>query len=203
MLVPLFEEKAKSMKARALFILTVSLAALGISQITFAQQSQRYPTNTEIQRLIRSFPSVIQSNRDVLPGNPTASETQRLRSFVRAWSRVNPTIAPFLGRWQTFADVLAIYPSTIRGRVCIVPLGDMDDVGVWGTVVNNQIRTSNYRVIFKQGDYLGVVRIEDNKPKIFPLGSPLPLQSPTIFLREQGMQEFNAAGCTASLPNRR
>ncbi len=79
----------------------------------------------------------------------------------------------------------------------------MDDVGELGTVVNSQIRTNKNWVIFRQGNYLGIVRIVDNKPKIFPLGSPLPLESPTRFLREQARQEFNAAGCTASLPNRR
>ncbi|MFB2917754.1 hypothetical protein [Aerosakkonema funiforme] len=190
------------MKGHALFIFTVSLATLGINSIAFAQ-SQRYPTNAEIQRLIRDFPSVIQSNRVLLPGYPTASETQRLRSFVREWSRVNPTIAPFLGQWQIDEAGLAIYPSNIRGRVCIVALGDMDDVGELGTVVNSQIRTNKNWVIFRQANYLGSVRIVDNKPKIFPLDSPLPLESPTRFLREQTRQEFNAAGCTASLPNRR
>lgn len=192
------------MKGRSILGLVVSLAVLGAGSLPVLAQSQRYPTNREIQRLIRNFPSVIQSDRVLLPGDPTASETQRLRSFVRAWSRVNPTSAPFIGRWQIDEGALAIYPSNIRGRVCIVALGGMDDIGLLGTFVNNQIRTNKHWVIFRQGNYLGIVRIVDNKPKIFPLGSPLPLESPTRFLRFQSIQEeFNAAGCTASLPNRR
>jgi hypothetical protein len=202
------------MKGRSLLGLIVSLTVFGAGSLAVLAQSQRYPTNAEIQRLVKDFPRVIQSNQDFLSSKPTASEIQRLRSFVAAWSRVDSTIAPFLGQWNISDATLAIYPSNVRGRVCMIIAGDWNDEHgsvLTGTVSNNQIRVSNRQVIVRQGDYLGILRVENNKPIIFPLGSPKPLESPTKFLESQGMQQFNpvitqqfnAAGCSASRPKRR
>ena len=94
--------------------------------------------------------------------------------------------------------------------MCVVTTGEGYGSVSLGFVSNGQIRTNNGEVIFKEGNYLGVAKLDNNKPVIplnIPLNSPKPLET-TTQLRDflnQGeqnrvIQQFNASGCTASLP---
>lgn len=84
------------MKNKSLFSLMVSLAVLGVGSLPVFAQSQRYPTNAEIQRLTPDFHRQIKfwSTYDRNPENLRAA-----KSFTEAWSYVNPSVAPFLGHW--------------------------------------------------------------------------------------------------------
>ena len=190
-------------------------------------QSQRYPTATEMRRLREQFRQKIQlverERAHYFQGRRTQQEKQARESFVRAWSKVDPVIAPFLGSWATNENSLNIYPSNTRGRVCLIWTGDEDGKLILGSVSNGQIRARDARsareahrsLFFREGKYLGSAVVENNKPKIdldIPLNSPSPLEAPprgSIYESIDAQQtneivrKFNAAGCTDSLPRRR
>lgn len=207
------------MKARSLLYIAVTSAILATGLLPVFAQSQRYPTAREMQRLRILFRQRIQAtqNNEVGAGyiqdRRSQAEVQNRQSFVRNWSRVEPALAPFLGSWSGYEEVLHIYPSSVRGRACIVITGEGHGSFTTGSISNGQIRYSNQKVLFIEGNYMGVATVENNKPAIqveIPLNSPTPLV-PISQLREYMepseysiiRQQFNAAGCTASLPNRR
>jgi len=207
------------MKGRSILGLVVSLAVLGAGSLPVLAQSQRYPTATQLQRLRQQFRQSIRSiqndqvGANYIQDRRTQAQRQNRESFVRAWSNIEPEAATFFGSWSGYEEIRHIYPSNIRGRVCIVTTGEGYGSVSLGFVSNGQIRTNNGEVIFKEGNYLGVAKLDNNKPVIpleIPLNSPKPLETATQ-LREfiievqdknRVIQQFNASGCTASLPNR-
>ncbi|MEC4803600.1 MAG: hypothetical protein SAJ12_14815 [Jaaginema sp. PMC 1079.18] len=118
------------MKQSKWYLGLVSIFVLLSSQ-TFSAfaltQSQRHPTEAEIQNVIREFHRFANSAPDVgecctgsESDSRSSSDKQALSNFSRAWSSVNPNVAPFLGHWiNNDADII-VYPSFIRDRVCIV-----------------------------------------------------------------------------------
>ncbi|MFB2917757.1 hypothetical protein [Aerosakkonema funiforme] len=208
------------MKGRSLVGLMVSLVVLGAGSLPVLAQSQRYPTVTQMQRLRQEFRQFIrltqtdQVGANYILDRRTQAERQNRESFVRAWLNIEPEAAPFFGSWSGFEEIRHIYPSNVRGRVCVITTGEGYGSVSLGFVSNRQIRTNNGEVIFKEGNYLGVARLDNNKPVItleIPLNSPRPLET-TTQLREfiievqdknRVVQQFNAAGCTASRPTRR
>jgi len=65
-----------------------------------------------------------------------------LKAFVRAWLPVNPDVAPFLGQWTALEETQNIYPSTLKGKVCIIEtfIPTENDMGISfarGTISGN------------------------------------------------------------------
>ncbi len=189
------------------------ILAIGATTSWSQQQSERYPTATELQRLREKLRQQIRSLN--ITDRRSPAEKQSREAFVRAWSRVDAAVAPFLGDWSGYEEGLSIYPSNTRGRVCLIYIGIQEAELSLGTVSNGQIRTNQREVILKEGDYLGVASVRDNKPDIFvetPYSFPISLRSPRQFAESSRttteevnkvVREFNAAGCTAALPSRR
>jgi hypothetical protein len=219
------------MKKRALFNFTINLIILGTCyEPVFAQvQSERYPTDAEIQRLILEFRRDIPRFRasSDLGGNylkhPREKQLfEQVKLFERAWSQVDPAIAPFLGSWNAGAPDWSIYPSTTRGRVCVIfnqpSRGGAPSNSYFslGSISNGVLRIKgesfngeSYRIFIREGDYLGVMSVINNQPGISPYIWRSPLanitQSSTTYQQNSSrlLQQFYAAGCTTSLPNRR
>lgn len=204
------------MKQKVLFGLGIGLSTLFATSLPCLAQSQRYPTNTEIQKLIGQ----LQKRTHIVNQNPTASETKKRDSFVKAWSTVNKSIAPFLGTWQSipetsYSQSLMIYPSNSSNRVCIIhgdyPDGDSPTSFSFtlGSLSNGQIRLDGdlgRSIILKQGNHLGLAGVFNKKPEVFKYSFPKPLQQPTASLLDKKpetskiIKKFNAAGCTSSSP---
>ncbi|WP_341734516.1 hypothetical protein [Microcoleus sp. EPA2] len=115
------------MKGRSLLSLIVSFAVLATGSLSVFAQSQRYPTNVEIQKIIREFQQRASSppySRECCGGTEadtrTAAQRQPLKSFIKAWSQIDPTVAPFLGWWVNNDGDIGVYPSNVRGRVCVI-----------------------------------------------------------------------------------
>jgi len=117
------------MKGRSILSVIVNLIILGICSLpTFAQvRSDRYPTDTEIQKLIAEFRSDIPTFQrssnlggDYLKHPRQKQLFEQVKLFERAWSQVDPAVAPFLGTWNAGAPDWSIYPSNTRGRVCVI-----------------------------------------------------------------------------------
>lgn len=195
------------------FVALIAILAISATTSLAQQQSERYPTATELQRLREKLREQIRSSN--ITDSRSPSEKQSRETFIRAWSRVDPAVSPFLGNWSGYEEGLSIYPSNTRGRVCLIYIGIQEAELSLGTVSNGQIRTNQREVILKEGDYLGVASVRDNKPDIFvetPYSFPVSLRSPRQFAQSSGtsteevnkvVREFNASGCRLALPSRR
>lgn len=186
---------------------------VGVAQPVF----ERYPTAAELQRLrekLRQQIRAIENSGNVGNGGNT-SERQRRESFIGAWSRIDRAVAPFLGEWTGYEEGLAVYPSNRRGRVCLIYIAPREIELSFGNVSNGQIRTNEGEVIIKEGDFLGVARVINNRADIpveVPYSSPTVLRSARDYAGdsatstqeiEKVVGQFNAAGCTANLPSKR
>lgn len=204
------------MKGRSLFGLMVSLAILGAVSISAFAQSQRYPTDAEVQRLRGNLREQFQAYQRVYGSSNrrTSAEIKSLESFVSAWSKVDPSVAPFIGEWNRQENWLSIFPSKVRSQVCVIYVpGDEPEASFsLGSVSNDQIRVRggllDREVIIKQDNYLGLVGVYQNQVQVFVQAFPKLLKPPTnssLHGRKASrvIQQFNAAGCTASLPARR
>jgi hypothetical protein len=221
------------MKERLILSLMVCLGVLGTSLLpTLAQsRSRRYPTNAEIQRIIREFQQLA-SSRPIASeccggweqDDRTAAQKRSLESFVRAWSRVNPDVTTFLGKWVNNDGEILVYPSNRRGRVCVIVAfpGPSYTFGL-GVFNNGHIRLSGdlaRQALIKQTNrsgnpFLLAVSVDsDNIARANP-GSdiythPLIPQPPTQLTvasipaeNSRIIQQFNSAGCSALRPARR
>ncbi|MFB2923452.1 MULTISPECIES: hypothetical protein [Aerosakkonema] len=192
--------------------LSLTIITASFLPVLAQQQFERYPTAAEIQRLRSKLREQIRRNN--VGDSRSQVEKQRRESFVRAWSRIDPAIAPFLGKWSGYEEGLSVYPSNRRGRVCLIYIGiQAADFGL-GTVSNEVIRTDDKEVILKEGDYLGVVTVRNDRADIpveIPYNSPTVLEAARQFAQlsanaqdvDKVVRQFNAAGCTAGLPSRR
>jgi hypothetical protein len=196
------------MNFRPIITLSLSLGIFtSISMQVVAQiKAERYPTAKEMQQVRQKFRQEILSKHT--GDGRTKSEEQVRESFVKAWSKVDQAVAPFLGTWSGVEESLLIYPSNTKRRVCLVWNGEATGSLSIGSVFNKQIRTSDNYVYFKEGNYLGIATVKDNKADLateYPLVDFRALEPPTKLPiidkqeRTQILQEFKAAGCTTSV----
>ncbi|QSV71402.1 MAG: hypothetical protein HEQ20_12370 [Aphanizomenon flos-aquae KM1D3_PB] len=199
-----------------LFILGFSLITLTANELSVLAQT-RQPTNTELRKLRQELQQQIRrtKNNNVGAGHLQDSRTQveknTRESFVRAWSKTEPKLAPFFGLWVGYENISHIYPSNSKGRVCVVETAEGSGRLTTGVFSNGVIKTNIGEVLFKEGNYyLGSAllkngRFVSNNSEI-PLRSPRPVESLSGLLenifeaseKNQISQQFKAAGCTSS-----
>ena len=199
-----------------LFILGFSLITLTANELSVLAQT-RQPTNTELRKLRQELQQQIRrtKNNNVGAGHLQDSRTQveknTRESFVRAWSKTEPELAPFFGRWVGYENSSHIYPSNSKGRVCVFETAEGSGRLTTGVFSNGVIKTNIGEVLFKEGNYyLGSAllkngRFVSNNSEI-PLRSPRPVESLSGLLenifeaseKNQISQQFKAAGCTSS-----
>lgn len=209
------------MKSRSQIAITISLAILAAASLPIVAQSARLPTDAEMQELINKFRSFAASPPTESRGiyskdRRDRAQIQQITSFVKAWSQIHPETAPFLGRWTAIEESKSIYPSKNKSLVCIIDafIPYEPDIGYsfsLGTVSNGTIKTDS-EILIHQGNYLGAAFIYNNKPSIYEYAWPKPLKTPAELMRHvpqnnstrnRIIEQFQQAGCTASLPNRR
>jgi hypothetical protein len=201
---------------RSLFILGFSLITLGANELSVLAQT-RQPTNAEIKRLRQELQQQIRrtKNNNVGAGyiqdRRTQAEKNTRESFVRGWSQIEPRLAPFMGVWYGYEDIRHIYPSKIKGHVCIISTGEGYGRFDTGVFLNGVIITNNGQVLFKEGNFLGLGSLKNGKfvssNGEIPLNNPRPLEPLNKLLdyifeqpdKSQISQQFNNAGCTSSL----
>jgi hypothetical protein len=199
----------------------VHLIILGSCLPIIAQQSKRYPTENELQQLMNRFRNFVASpspgNRDLyIRDRRNETEIQKLKAFVRAWLPVNPDVAPFLGQWTALEETKNIYPSSLKGKVCIIQIfiPTKNDNGISfdrGTISGKFIKTTDFAFLIQQGNYLGAafVNTTNNQPVIYEYAWPKPLVAPAKLMsylppadRNRLLQQFKEAGCSDTLPKR-
>lgn len=169
-------------------------------------QTQSYPTDEELQKLMPDF----QSQVDYWNQYEEPEHQKEAKAFAENWSRRDPTVAPFLGSWVGWEQQMDIYPSTTEGQICIIYTdGTAQVVGFWlGNVLNQRIYTDRDEVIFRQGNYVGSAWNRDNptgEAGVHAYGLFAPAEVPTrAYWRDwdegdQVIEQFNAAGCITDL----
>lgn len=214
-------KKKKLGNGKLIISLGLSIIALRVCSLQVLAQSasERYPTNTELVKLREKLRSQIRKleSENEFQDSRTSPDKQRHASFVSAWAKIDPIVAPFLGYWLAYQESLLIYPSNTKGRVCIIYEGE--GLGFnelyFGNVVNGEIRTDEKETIIKEGNYLGVASVRNNKPDIF-VTPPYMNPSITLLMSEfmnrasmnrpdiaEMVQKFKASGCRDGLPSKR
>lgn len=195
--------KRDLIKSRWLTTSCLSLVIIGGVSLPVFAQSQRYPTDVEIQRLIPEFRRQIQRWSQAI--NPESLKDAK--SFVAAWQSADRAGAPFLGQWTSVDETKSIYPSNVKGRVCIIDTSYEGARFSLGEVSNNRIRTTTRQVIIKQGDFLGVAGYNQGAG-IYPYYLLKTVESPitSCYLihfaeKVEIIKQFKAAGCTAFVPS--
>jgi hypothetical protein len=199
------------------FITSVILVSISIS-IPALATPERYPINSEINTIRQQLRQQSIKMKSSEPGRSyirdrrTSSERQARNSFVKSWSKVDSSIAPFLGSWGGYEDTYHIYPSKTRHKVCIIGTGEGHGRFMTGTMSNGNILTENRTVLFREGIYLGGVNIRDGKPQSIgeiPYHSPT-LPKPIVEFTSSSLEEaekssirqgFKENGCISATPN--
>ena len=204
---------------RSLFILGFSLITLGVNELSVLAQT-RQPTNAEIKKLreeLQQQISRIKNNNvgpDYLQDTRTQVEKKTRESFVRAWSKTEPGLAPFMGIWSGYEHSEHIYPSNTKGKVCIVSTGEGSGSLTTGILSNGLIKINGRKImLFKEGNFLGSALLKNGRfvsdNGEIPLNNPRRIEPLNRLLesifeaseKNQISQQFKAAGCTSSLPN--
>ncbi|MCU0547470.1 MAG: hypothetical protein MUE44_35805 [Oscillatoriaceae cyanobacterium Prado104] len=215
------------MKGRSFLSLIMSFAIVATGSLSVFANSERYPTDAELNKLRLDFENQTKSWSKISRKNP--AEIDQLRTLRSAWSKVDPGVVTFLGAYTALEEGKFIYPSNTKGRVCIIDtfIGDgrtntTEGYGILftvGSVSNGTIRTSNNHVFIQKGDYLVDTYVQkDNQPRFYVYSLIGALKPPSVIVtqipgrninslpelvKQEIIQKFKAAGCTASLPNRR
>jgi hypothetical protein len=196
----------------------IAISIIISSSVSATQE--RYPTNSEIKTLRQQFRQLITRVKSDKTGSGyirdirSSAERQARNSFVTSWSKVDPSIASFLGSWSGYEDTYHIYPSKKQRKVCIVRTGEGHGSFIVGTISNGNIFTESHGsqvVLFREGIYLGSASISKGKPKIatdIPYNSPrlesiAKLTSLSFEEAEKSSirQGFNENGCISPTPN--
>ncbi|WP_414530473.1 GUN4 domain-containing protein [Nodularia chucula] len=202
---------------RSLFILGFSLATVAANQLSVLAQT-RQPTNAEINRLRQELQESIRYGQNnsiaasYVEDRRTQAEKNERESFVRAWSKIEPQLAPFMGAWRGYESGRYIYPSNTKGRVCVVVQEGGTGTLNTGVLFNGVIRKNNGGLLFKEGNFLGAALLEKGRfvrNYDIPFHHARPLQPLTKMLdslydaspsqKNQLAQQFKAAGCTTSV----
>lgn len=184
------------------------LSSLFVLAMTFPgwTQTERYPTNEEINILIQQMrmdiPQLLETGvyRDHRP----PEERQRREAFVDAWANVDALIAPFLGEWFAIEESLAIFPTENVGEVCIVNIYLGESRLHFGRVTDGRIYTDRNTVFALDSGFLGSIFVYDGEAGLYEYANPLPLIDPTtspFFKQYPGVvRAFQEAGCLAKVP---
>ena len=192
-------------------LITLGILTANSVKVLAQTNFERYPTAAELQTLREKSRAQIRSGE---MGNIGSSVDDKERTaFVREWSRVYPGIASFLGEWSGSEEAYAVYPSNTRGRVCLIYIAPTDIDFSVANLVNGQLRSDDKNVMLQEGNFLTFAYVTDNKPDIYmpPFSYASVPQPVREFAQksaasageiDQVIRQFNAAGCTASLPSR-
>lgn len=131
----------------------------------------------ELDKLVMERKS---SQTNFVVDNRNQTEKQSINRFVRAWNKVNPRVAPFLGNWSSDWTI-NIYPSKHKDKVCYVSIDEGHMNIEVGKAIGNYIQLEGGRIIIKSNEYLGLVNInQKGRAEIsvqIPLHAPKPLKN--------------------------
>jgi hypothetical protein len=149
--------------------------------------------------------------QDILRSNPymyqdvrSSEEKAKASRLEKVYLAVDPTVAPFLGTWSAIEESKMIYPSSVKGRVCIIdfalPSRDGSDSGMsltTGVVIGDKIFAYDGSVVIREGDFLGSLFTRDGKSSVYKYNRRRSLVDPLELLRDSDMKSlFHGAWCS-------
>jgi len=216
------------MKSRNLLSLGLGIAIVSVLCKPTVAESERHPGNLpnypSPEQIKATIAEARRRNREcqtpsrpsLCPRNPDAPAPKDGGAFRAAWMKADPQVAKFLGRWYEDLEYqIAVYPSTVKGQVCIITTSDASAFGV-GKVNGNTLRYVNKSTYGIDG-YINPQEkpIELHfigKPNILmtrenSVSRPWMLAFATSFAAQpidgslqRFQQLFDRAGCTTGLP---
>jgi hypothetical protein len=197
-------------------IASVILVSILISS-PISAAPERYPTNSEIKSLRQQFRQlIVKMKSDKVRGayikdKRSDLERQARNSFVESWSKVDPSIAPFIGSWIGDGYYYHIYPSKKLRQVCIIGTDEGQASFTTGTISNGNIFTKDRMVLFRESTYLGRIYIYKGKLQMteIPFKSPSSPKSLTELIKYVAeeteknsiSQSFRENDCISSFTN--
>lgn len=181
------------------------LLLVAVLPMSVLAQSQRYPTDAELQRLRQELRQKIPqlNTTGIYHDRRSPNERRTRNAFVEAWAKVDPAIAPFLGEWSAIEESLYIYPSKTRGTVCILDISlDIGDFYT-GQIRNGKVYTASNLVFFLDSGFLSNAFVSENKPGTYEYANPRPLPGSLQKLQQyypDMIAAFEKADCFTGLP---
>ena len=189
---------------------SISFSMGNITEV-IAQVSSRHLSDREIRSLESQFQK---ASKGVTGRGHTdlrqLSEVDQINSFINAWKKVDSSVSPFLGNWEGLEESLSIYPSTFKGKVCVIYSSYGTD-GVQssfnlGAVSGNKLISdgeTGKTVILRK---IAPIRSGENSSFLASFQSfrDRGIVKAYVFprmLREIRNRRFTHLGCTASLPS--
>jgi hypothetical protein len=185
------------------------LSALTIIFLPLASfaQSDRHPSNTEIEKLIlemrQDIPKLMQTG--IYRDRRSLKDRQQREAFVKAWFEVDSAIAPFLGNWTAIEENLVIFPSPNRGEVCIIA-HNLDEADFYmGRVIDGNLSTDTNLTLVLDSGFLVSTFVSANQAKRYEYANPRPLNNPMTSsyytqYHPKIVEQFKRAGCLTGIP---
>ena len=176
-----------------------------------AQVSNRYLSNQEIRVLESQFQKASQGvTGRGYTDRRQSSEVVQINNFVNAWGKVDSSISPFLGNWEGLEESLSIYPSTSKGKVCVI----YSFYGTDGVQSSFNSGTISVNKLISDGETGKTVILRKTAPVRSGENSTFSASFQSFrdsgivrayvfpkMLRELRDRKFTRLGCTASLPS--
>jgi len=169
-------------------------------------QSQRHPTNAEIESVLQDMHQEIPNLMQVGYYNDrrTPAERQQRDAFVEAWTETDRAIAPFLGNWSAIEENLIIVPSPTRGEVCIIDSYLEESDFYLGKVVDGNLYTDRNVTLVLDHGFLVSTFVSNGQAGHYEYANPRPVENPaTSYYAEYHpdiVDQFQQAGCLISPP---
>ncbi|MEH1783441.1 MAG: hypothetical protein V7K67_16155 [Nostoc sp.] len=133
-------------------------------------------------------------------------QSNELKSFQQAWSKIHSSAIPFLGYWEngnfpipSSVLTVSILPSYTPNKVCIVGITENSQYVEIGTVFEKTINTENDKLSLGK-DLSGVYDTITSHKRELDLASIAPPNN--WYFSAETKNKLQQAGCTTSLPNR-
>ncbi|MEH2195444.1 MAG: hypothetical protein V7K98_22770 [Nostoc sp.] len=142
-------------------------------------------------------------------GDYSRRQSNELKSFQQAWSKIHSSAIPFLGYWENGAFstensisvlTVSILPSYTPNKVCVVGITENSQYVEIGRVFGKIINTENDKLSFVKG-LSGVYDTITSQKRELDLASIAPPNN--WYFSAETKEKLQQAGCTTSLPNRR
>jgi hypothetical protein len=189
-----------------IYVGIAGMLALASLPLLALAQSQRHPTDAELQELRQALQQAMNDPNyvRVYPDRRTPGEQESRAALVDAWAEVDPAIAPFLGEWTAIEESLYIYPAATRGEVCVLDVYLNEGDFYSGVIRDGRVYTTTNLVFFLNDNYLSSAFVYNDQPETYEYANPRPLPDSLAQLEQyypEMMAAFHAAACQVGLPS--
>lgn len=169
-------------------------------------QSERYPTEAELQQLRQELRQNIPRLEEtgIYSDRRTPEQREARDAYAAAWAEVDPAIAPYLGEWTAIEESLYIYPSVTPEEICVLDVHLEAGNFYTGQIRNGNVYTTFNVVFFLEDKFLSFASVFEGQPNTYEFANPRPLPETLDQLEQyypEAIAAFHEAGCLTGLPD--